>query len=155
MAGRSRCLTALLALALWSGGPSAGAPPPLTVAVASVPAEVAAELRRGLELARARFEARDLAGVLASVSEQYRSAGMTKPALREQLAAMFALYQELQARITLDRVEPVAGGIRIYTSGEVNGRLPVVGWVTVLTWQGEPEVARREATGWRLYGFQD
>jgi hypothetical protein len=30
-----------------------------------------------------------------------------------------------------------------------------VGWVTVLTWQAEPEVARHEATGWRLFGFQD
>jgi hypothetical protein len=155
MTGRSRGLTALLALALCSGRPSAAAPPSTTVAAAPTPAEVTAELQRDVELARARFEARDLAGVLASVSEQYRSAGMTKPALREQLAAMFALYQALQARVTLDRVEPVAGGVRIYTTGEVNGRLPVVGWVTVLSWQGEPEVARREATGWRLYGFQD
>lgn len=155
MAGRSRCLTALLALALWSGGPPAAAPPPTTGAAAPAPAEVTAELQHAIERARARFEARDLAGVLASVSEQYRSAGTTKPALREQLAAMFALYQALQARLTLDRVELVARGVRIYTSGEVSGRLPVVGWVTVLTWQGEPEVARREATGWRLYGFQD
>jgi hypothetical protein len=153
MAWRSRCLTALLALALWGGGPSAAAPP--AGADGPPPAEVTAEIQRAVELARARFEARDLAGVLASVSEQYRSAGMTKPALREQLAAMFALYQALQARLALDRIEPVAGGVRIYTSGEVSGRLPVVGWVTVLTWHGEPEVARREATGWRLYGFQD
>jgi hypothetical protein len=27
--------------------------------------------------------------------------------------------------------------------------------VTVLSWQDEPEVARREAAGWRLFGFQD
>jgi len=36
----------------------------------------------------------------------------------------------------------------------VSGRLPLVGWVTVLTWQNEPEVARREDAGWRLFGFQ-
>jgi len=29
-----------------------------------------------------------------------------------------------------------------------------VGWVTVLTWQTEPEVGRREDAGWRLFGFQ-
>lgn len=155
MAATRRRLTALLALALCSGGPSQAAAPPAPAAATPAAAEVTAELRRGVELARARFEARDLTGVLASVSEQYRSAGMTKPAVREHLAAMFALYQELQARVTLDRVELLAGGARVYTSGEVSGRLPVVGWVTVLTWQGEPEVARREATGWRLFGFQD
>jgi hypothetical protein len=27
--------------------------------------------------------------------------------------------------------------------------------MTVLTWQNEPEVARRESAGWRLFGFQD
>ena len=68
---------------------------------------------------------------------------------------MFALYQQLRARVTVDRVEMVGEGAWIYTSGEVSGRLPIVGWVTVLAWQGEPEVARREATGWRLFGFQD
>src|SRR5207253_2236911 len=38
--------------------------------------------------------------------------------------------------------------------GAVSGRLPLVGWVTVLTWRNEPEVARREDAGWRLFGFQ-
>jgi hypothetical protein len=93
--------------------------------------------------------------VLASVSEQYRSNGMTKAAVRDQLNGMFALYQQLRARVTVDRVEMVGEGAWVYTTGEVSGRLPIVGWVTVLIWQGEPEVARREATGWRLFGFQD
>ena len=35
------------------------------------------------------------------------------------------------------------------------GRLPLVGWVTVLSWQREPEVARRQGEVWRLVGFQD
>jgi hypothetical protein len=30
-----------------------------------------------------------------------------------------------------------------------------MGWVTVLTWQNQPEVARREDMRWRLFGFQD
>jgi hypothetical protein len=119
------------------------------------PPKVAAEIRTALEAARQRFEARDRAGVLVSVSERYRSAGLTKAAVREQLNAMFALYQELRARVTVDRVEMVGAQARIYTSGEVSGRLPLMGWVLVLTWQDEPEVARREAAGWRLFGFQD
>jgi hypothetical protein len=45
----------------------------------------------------------------------------------------------------------------VYASGEVTGRLllPFAGCVTVVTWQGEPEVARREAAGRRLFEFQD
>jgi hypothetical protein len=114
-----------------------------------------AEIRALVEQARVRFEARDLAGLLAAVSEQYRSSGMTKAAVREQLAATFALHQQLRARVTLERVQLVAETAWVYTTGEVTGRLPIVGWVTVLSWQNEPEVARREGTGWRLFGFQD
>jgi hypothetical protein len=80
---------------------------------------------------------------------------MTKAAVREQLAATFALHQQLRARVTLERVQLVAETAWVYTTGEVTGRLPIVGWVTVLSWQNEPEVARREGTGWRLFGFQD
>jgi hypothetical protein len=119
------------------------------------PPTVVTELRTAIEAARQRFEARDRAGVLVSVSERYRSAGLTKAAVREQLSAMFALYQELRAQVTLDRVEMVGARARVYTTGEVSGRLPLMGWVLVLSWQDEPEVARREAAGWRLFGFQD
>jgi len=148
---------ALLALVLGVGAQALAAAPPAPPAIVATPAppEVAAALQSAVELARARFETRDLAGVLASVSEQYRSNGMTKPAVRDQLNAMFALYQQLRARVMVDRVEMVGEVAWIYTTGEVSGRLPIVGWVTVLTWQAEPEVARREATGWRLFGFQD
>jgi hypothetical protein len=128
---------------------------PPTVIATPAPAPVVAELRGAVERARQQFEARDRTGILAAVSEQYRSSGLTKAALGDQLNAMFALYQQLRARVTVDRVEMVGAGAWVYTSGEVTGRLPVVGWVTVLTWQAEPEVARREATGWRLIGFQD
>jgi hypothetical protein len=147
----------VLALALVGGtrASDAVAPGPAAVVATPAPPQVTAELSSAVERARARFEARDLAGVLAAVSEQYRSSGMTKAAVHDQVNGMFALYQQLRARVTVDRVEMVGEGAWIYTSGEVSGRLPIVGWVTVLTWEGEPEVARREGTGWRLFGFQD
>jgi hypothetical protein len=134
--------------------PEAAAQAPPLVATPAPP-RVVAELRAAVEAARQRFEARDHVRVLAFVSEQYRSAGLTKAAVRDQLNAMFALYQELRARVTVDRVEMVGGDARVYTTGEVSGRLPLMGWMVVLVWQGEPEVARREAAGWRLFGFQD
>ncbi len=152
-----RTAAALLLAALLGGARASEAtaqvPPP--VGATPAPREVVAELHGAIEAARQRFEARDRAGVLASVSEGYRSAGLTKTAVRDQLSAMFALYQELRARVTIDRVEMVGAGAHVYTTGEVSGRLPLMGWVIVLTWQGEPEVARREAAGWRLFGFQD
>lgn len=152
---RTGLLAMLLALVVATGG----TPPALAsagaVAPTPAPASMVAELGSVIEQARARFEARDLAGVLASVSEQYRSSGLTKRVVREQLLAMFALHQELRARVRLERVHLVAETAWVYTSGEVLGRLPFVGWITVLSWQNEPEVARREASGWRLFGFQD
>ena len=120
----------------------------------AAPPELVSELRPVVEHARQRFEARDAAGVLAHVSERYRSGGLTKADLRQQLLAMFSLYEVLRARVTIDNVQVVDGAVWVYTSGDVSGRLPLVGWVSVLTWQNEPEVARREDAGWRLFGFQ-
>jgi hypothetical protein len=154
MASASRCLLTLVLLTLCACLPRSDAALAPVVATPAPP-HVVAELSSAVERARARFEARDLAGVLASVSEQYRSSGITKSGVREQLTAMFTLYQQLRAQVTVDRVEMVAGDAWIYTTGEVSGRVPVMGWVTVLTWQAEPEVARREPGGWRLFGFQD
>jgi hypothetical protein len=144
----------LLLVALVSASPAA-APAPAPLVATPAPPQVVGELTRAVEAARQRFEARDLAGVLAGVSERYRSGGLTKPALREQLNAMFALYQQLRARVSVERVDLVEGRAWIYTRGEVLGRLPLMGWVTVLAWQGEPEVAHREGAVWRLVGFQD
>jgi hypothetical protein len=129
-------------------------PPPARVAVPAAPA-VTAEIARLVETARQRFEARDVAGVLAHVSEQYRSAGFTKAAVRQQILAMFGLYQEMRARVRLDAVEVVDGATWLYTTGELSGRLPLMGWMTVLAWQREPEVVRREGADLRLFGFQD
>ena len=125
----------------------AAVPMPATPAPATAPAqpkkatpappELVAELRPVVESARLRFEARDARGVLANVSDQYRSAGMTKAALREQLLSMFALYDAMRVRLTIDRVQLVEGAVWVYTSGEVNGRLPFIGWMRVLAWQNE------------------
>jgi hypothetical protein len=80
---------------------------------------------------------------------------MTKAGLREQLLSMFALYDTMRVRLTVDRVQLVDGAVWVYTSGEVSGHLRLLGWMTVLTWRNEPEVARREGDAWRLFGFQD
>lgn len=130
-------------------------PAPQTRVATPAPPELIAELRPIVESARQRFEARDAGGVLANVSDQYRSAGLTKAGLREQLFSMFTLYDAMRVRLTVDRVQLVDGAVWIYTSGEVTGHLRFLGWMTVLTWQNEPEVARREGAAWRLFGFQD
>ena len=122
-------LAVLLVLAQAPATPPA--PPPARVAVPAAP-EVTAEVARLVEAARRRFEARDAGGVLAYVSEQYRSAGFTKGALRQQLLGMFGLYQELRARVSVDAVQVVDGATWLYTTGEVSGRLPLMGWMTVL-----------------------
>jgi hypothetical protein len=152
-----RWLISLFVLAWCVGSPASDTAALARDALVARPAppHVAAEMVQAVERARERFEARDLAGVLATVSEHYRSSGLTKAAVREQLLGMFALYQELRARIIVDRVELVNGATWVYTSGEITGRLPLIGWVPVLAWQAAPEVARREAPGWRLFGFQD
>ena len=136
------------------GGAGAQPPPAPRMAVPAAP-EVAGELGRLVAAARERFEARDAGGVLAYVSEQYRSAGLTKAAVRQQLLAMFALYEELRAHVTVERVDVVDGATWVYTTGEISGRLPMMGWVSVLAWEREPEVVRREGARWRLVGFQD
>jgi hypothetical protein len=152
----SRIVIAALCFSLVS--PTAAAPqsspaPPTTRFVA--PPAAAAEIRTAVEAARARFEARDAAGVLANVSENYRSTGVTKAVVRQQLLAMFALYEEVRARVRVDRVEIADGRTEVFTTGDVSGRMPLVGWVTVLSWETQPDVARREGNAWRLFGFQD
>jgi hypothetical protein len=119
------------------------------------PPAVVAEIQAAVEGARQRFEARDAGGVLACISDKYRSGGLTKAAVREQLLAIFAVYQELRARVTVDQVQTVDGSTWLYTTGDISGRVPFMGRVTVLKWERQPEVARLEGSSWRLYGFQD
>jgi len=133
-------------------GPAPGrAPIPATLA----PPEIVEELRATMARARERFEARDAAGVLAHVSEAYRSRPFDKAMVREQLLAIYSIYPEVRARVVVDDVHMVKDTAWVYSTGEISGRLPVVGtWISILAWTREPEVARRESGRWRLYGFQ-
>jgi hypothetical protein len=119
------------------------------------PPGTAEELSAVVEQARLLFVAKDAAGVLAHIADSYRSGGLTKSDVRQQLLALYSLYEELRARVQINHVELVDGDVWFYTTGEVMGRLPLVGWVTVLSWQREPEVARRQCKVWRLVGFQN
>jgi len=147
----------LLALTLWAGAslPAGSAPEPAPRVATPAPPEVVTEIQQSVERARQRFEGRDAGGVLAQVSEQYRSSGLTKSAVRQQLLAMLGLYEAVRARVVVDQVQIVDGDVWFHTTGQITGRLPLLGWMTVLVWQNEPEVARREGAAWRLFGFQD
>ena len=75
--------------------------------------------------------------------------------MRAALWALFALYDTLRAKVQIDDVRTVGEDAWVYSTGEVSGRLRVLGtWMPVLSWKHEPEVARREQGVWRLYGNQ-
>ena len=143
---------ALLLLLLWTSASATTTAPRVAT---PAPPGTAVALGAVVEQVRQRFVAKDAAGVLAHVADNYRSGGFTKPDVRQQLLALYSLYETLRARVQVDHVEIVDGDMWFYTTGEVTGRLPVVGWVTVLAWHREPEVARRQGEVWRLVGFQD
>jgi hypothetical protein len=116
---------------------------------------VALELQLALTLAIERFQAMDRTGVLSNISNQYRSDSLTKAAIDEQLRAMFALYDIVRAQVRIDEVRTAGEQARVYSTGEISGRLRGLGvWMSVLSWKREPEVARREQGVWRLYGDQ-
>ena len=119
------------------------------------PAHVVAEIRRALDGAISRFSAMDEAGVLSYVSPQYRTGTLTKAGIAEQLRAVFAIHDQVRARVRIDDVRMVGDHAWVYSTGEVTGRLRWVGGsVPVLSWQRELEVARREDGRWRLFGYQ-
>lgn len=144
----------VLALILTAGPRSpleaqAPAAPPGTPA----PAATVSELQQTLAAASGRFQAMDTAGVLAYVSDRYRNGPITKSSVRDNLLAMFALYDTVRAQVRLDEVRVVNGAAWVYSTGEISGRLRGLGvWTTVLSWEREPEVARREGAAWRLEG---
>jgi hypothetical protein len=144
----------VLALILTAGARSpleaqAPAAPPGTPA----PAATVSELQQTLAAANGRFQAMDTAGVLAYVSDRYRNGPITKSSVRDNLLAMFALYDTVRAQVRLDEVRVVNGAAWVYSTGEISGRLRGLGvWTTVLSWEREPEVARREGAAWRLEG---
>ena len=136
--------------------PPTPAPPtqPLPPGVAAS-AQTVGELRRLLDEAVRRFEARDTAGVLAHVSDQYRTSPMTKPLIRDNLRTFFGLYDAVRARVRIDEVRMVGDQAWVWSTGEVTGRLIwAQQWMSVLSWERELEVARREGGRWRLYGYQ-
>jgi hypothetical protein len=119
------------------------------------PRTVILELQQALAHARDRFQAMDEAGVLRHVSDHYRTTPLTKAAIREQLRVMFALYDTLRAQVRLDEAWTAGDRAWVFSTGEVSGRLRGLGtWMSILAWQHEPEVARREEGVWRLYGYQ-
>src|SRR6266705_3595477 len=81
----------------------------------------------------------------AHVSNQYRTSPLTKPLLADQLRAIFALHDQVRARVRIDEVRLVGEHAWIYSTGTVTGRLRWTGGsVPVLTWEHELEVARQE-----------
>ena len=119
------------------------------------PRKVMLELQQALAHAIERFQAMDEAGVLGHVSDHYRTDPLTKAVIREQLRAMFALYDTLRAQVRIDEARTAGEQAWVYSTGEVSGRLRWLGtWTPILSWQHEPEVARREEGVWRLYGYQ-
>jgi hypothetical protein len=119
------------------------------------PQRVVTEIQQSLNAAVSRFHAMDGAGVLAHVSEQYRTGPLTKAALAEQLRAIFAIHDEVRARVRIDEVRLVGELAWVYSTGDVTGRLRYIGGsIPVVAWERELEVARRENGRWRLFGYQ-
>src|SRR5262252_7415634 len=117
--------------------------------------ELVVELQDALGHATERLQARDEAGVLGHVSDRYRSGSLTKPAIREQLHALFGVYDSLRAKVQIDEVRAVGEEAWVYSTGEVSGRVRGLGlWMLIFSWKREPEIARREQGVWRLYGDQ-
>jgi len=144
-------IAAALAAQERSAAPSAPEPLPGSPA----PPQVVAEIQQTLAAAVARFDAMDLSGVLAHVSEQYRTGPLTKAVAADQLRAVFAIHDQVRARVRIDDVRMVGEHAWVYSTGEVTGRLRYLGGtLPVMSWERELEVARRENGRWRLYGYQ-
>ena len=145
-----------LAVALWMAAAAAApAAPPPGLPGTPAPPDVVAQLQTEVTAAAHRLERRDAEGVLRHVSEQYRTGPLTKPALRSQLRTLFALHDQMKVRVRIDAVRIVGDQAWIYSTGDLTGHLAWFGrWVPVLSWQREPEVARKEDGVWRLFGHQ-
>jgi hypothetical protein len=163
MESMSRQRPVLLAALVWlpvamalaaQGGPGVPASPTAPPG-SPAPAHVVTEIRQTLDDAIARFDAMDGAGVLAHVSARYRTGTLTRAGIAEQLRAVFALHDQVRARVRIDEVRMVGGLAWVYSTGAVTGRLRLIGGSTpVLSWERELEVARRENGRWRLFGYQ-
>jgi len=159
MRRRSRAVLVLLAwlpcAAAFATQDRSSPSPPVEAPGEPAPVHVVVEIQRALDAAVSRFAAMDEAGVLAYVSPQYRTGTLTRAGIAEQLRAVFAIHDQVRARVRIDEVRMVGDVAWVYSTGDVTGRLRLVGGsVPVLSWQRELEVARREQGGWRLYGYQ-
>ena len=135
----------------WADEPLAPEPLPGTPAPPAVIREIQATLTQAI----GRFQAKDLRGVLAHVSDQYWTGPFTKATIRSQLAAIFQVHSLVRAPIRIDAVRLVGSHAWVYTTGSLAGLAPVVNqWYTLFNWDQELEVARREQGAWRLYGYQ-
>jgi len=144
-----------IALTLAPGTRAQPVPPTQALPGAPAPAPIARELEAAVAQAVRRVEAKDLEGVMALVSEEYRTGPLTKGVVRAQLLGIFQLYEALRVRVRVEEIRLVGEHAWIVSTGEVFGRLPLLGeWVRALAWERELEIARREAGGWRLYGYQ-
>ena len=144
-------IAATLAAQERSGVPAA----PEALPGSPAPPQVIVEIQQTVDAAVSRFDAMDMAGLLAHVSEQYRTGALTKAAVADQLRTVFALYDQVQARVRVDEVRMVGERAWVYSTGEVTGRLRLLGGIIpVASWERELEVARRENGRWRLYGYQ-
>ena len=148
-------MRAVVALLLVLGSVARAQAPPAPPPGDPAPAEVVAELQQALTDALQRFERMDLEGVLAHVSDRYRTGPLTKPTVRQQLLAMFAAHDALSARVRIDEVRMIGDRAWVYSTGDITGRLRFFGTpVALLSWQQAPEVAWREGGRWRLIGDQ-
>lgn len=146
--------SALLALTVSASAqaPTLPAAPPKPVET-PVPPEVAAEAQRVLADGIRRFEAMDEDGVLAYVSERYRSGPLTKPIMRQQLRAMFQTNDALRARVRIVEMRMIDGRLWVSSTGDVTGRLRFLGTrITILAWTEAWDVAWLENGRWLLIG---
>jgi hypothetical protein len=135
---------------------TAPAPPPADPRPGTpAPPAVVAEIRAAIARAVERFQARDVDGVMAQVSEAYWTGPFGKRSVRAQLLTIYQLHQQVRANVELNEVRLVGQHAWVWTSGEVSGQVALVGqWLGLFTWERELEVARREQGVWRLYGYQ-
>jgi len=119
------------------------------------PARIVAEVQQAVDAAVARFQAMDEPGLLALVSDEYRTGSLTKAGIADQLRAVFSLHDQVKASVRIDAVRMVGDQAWVYSSGVVTGRLRLLGGSTpVASWTRELEIARREDGRWRLFGYQ-
>ena len=154
---RSRLLVfvvaVVLAVAAYARAQAPSAPDAPPAPGQPAPPHVVSDLLNALSWGVQRFQAMDAEGVLAQVSERYRSGPLTKNAARQQLRAVFAAHDAVWARIRIDQVVMVGDRAWVYSTGDVVGRLRFLGThVTLYSWQRQPEVAYVEEGRWKLIG---